>query len=154
MTSNAGASRIVEPKNLGFAAQTSEKQNYEKMKSGVMEEVKRLFKPEFINRIDEIMVFHQLTKENMHRIVTLLCKNLCERCKTQMNIDLAVTGALKDYIVDQFTDLKMGARPLKRAIQTEIEDALAEEILAGNIGQNSKVSAGVHNKKVAFTVKE
>lgn len=154
MTSNAGASRIVEPKNLGFAAQTSEKQNYEKMKSGVMEEVKRLFKPEFINRIDEIMVFHQLTKENMHRIVTLLCKNLCERCKTQMNIDLTVTGALKDYIVDQFTDLKMGARPLKRAIQTEIEDALAEEILAGNIGQNSKVSTGVHNKKVTFTVKE
>lgn len=154
MTSNAGASRIVEPKNLGFAAQTTEKQNYEKMKSGVMEEVKRLFKPEFINRIDEIMVFHQLTKEDMHKIVTLLCKNLCARCKTQMNIDLTVTSALKDYIVDQFTDLKMGARPLKRAIQTEIEDALAEEILAGNIKQNSRVSAGVHDKKVAFTVKE
>ncbi|MBP3457852.1 MAG: ATP-dependent Clp protease ATP-binding subunit [Lachnospiraceae bacterium] len=154
MTSNAGASRIVEPKNLGFAAETTEKQNYEKMKNGVMEEVKRLFKPEFINRIDEIMVFHQLTKGDMTKIVTLLCKNLCARCKVQMDIDLTVTSALKDYIVDKFTDLKMGARPLKRAIQTEIEDALAEEILAGKIKQNTRVSAGVHDKKVTFTVKE
>lgn len=154
MTSNAGASRIVEPKNLGFAAQTSEKQDYEKMKSNVMEEVKKLFKPEFINRIDEIMVFHQLTKEDMKKIVTLLSRNLCERCRLQMDIELTVTAALKDYIVDKFTDLKMGARPLKRAIQTEIEDALAEEILAGKIKTKDKVSAGVHDKKVAFTVKE
>ncbi|MBD5541600.1 MAG: ATP-dependent Clp protease ATP-binding subunit [Lachnospiraceae bacterium] len=154
MTSNAGAARIVEPKNLGFAAETTEKQSYEKMKSGVMEEVKRLFKPEFINRIDEIMVFHQLNKSDMKKIVTLLCKNLCARCKTQMDIELTVTGALKEHIVDKFTDLKMGARPLKRAIQTEIEDALAEEILAGKIKQKSKVSAGVHDKKVTFTVKE
>lgn len=154
MTSNAGASRIVEPKNLGFAAATTEKQNYEKMKEGVMEEVKRLFKPEFINRIDEIMVFHQLTKEDMKRIVTLLGKNLCNRAKTQMDIDLTLTASLKDYIVDKYTDLKMGARPLKRAIQTEIEDALAEEILAGKIRAKNKVSAGVHDKKVTFTVKE
>jgi len=154
MTSNAGAARIVEPKNLGFATETTEKQNYEKMKNGVMEEVKRLFKPEFINRIDEIMVFHQLTKSDMTKIVTLLCKNLCARCRTQMDIDLTVTSALKDYIVDKFTDLKMGARPLKRAIQTEIEDALAEEILSGKIRQNTRVSAGVHDKKVTFTVKE
>lgn len=154
MTSNAGAARIVEPKNLGFAAETTEKQSYEKMKSGVMEEVKRLFKPEFINRIDEIMVFHQLNKGDMKKIVTLLCKNLCARCKTQMDIELTVTGALKEHIVDKFTDLKMGARPLKRAIQTEIEDALAEEILAGKIKQKSRVSAGVHDKKVTFTVKE
>lgn len=154
MTSNAGASRIVEPKNLGFAAETTEKQSYEKMKDGVMEEVKRLFKPEFINRIDEIMVFHQLNKGDMKKIVTLLCRNLCMRCKTQMDIELSVTGALKEHIVDKFTDLKMGARPLKRAIQTEIEDALAEEILAGKIKQKSRVSAGVHDKKVTFTVKE
>lgn len=154
MTSNAGASRIVEPKNLGFAAETTEKQSYEKMKDGVMEEVKRLFKPEFINRIDEIMVFHQLNKGDMKKIVTLLCKNLCMRCKTQMDIELSVTGALKEHIVDKFTDLKMGARPLKRAIQTEIEDALAEEILAGKIKPKSRVSAGVHDKKVTFTVKE
>lgn len=154
MTSNAGASRIVEPKNLGFAAQTTEKQNYEKMKSNVMEEVKKLFKPEFINRIDEIMVFHQLTRDDMKKIVTLLSRNLCERCRTQMDIELTVTAALKDYIVDKFTDLKMGARPLKRAIQTEIEDALAEEILAGLVKPKDKVSAGVHDKKVTFTVKE
>lgn len=154
MTSNAGASRIIEPKNLGFAAETTEKQSYEKMKDGVMEEVKRLFKPEFINRIDEIMVFHQLNKGDMKKIVTLLCKNLCMRCKTQMDIELSVTGALKEHIVDKFTDLKMGARPLKRAIQTEIEDALAEEILAGKIKPKSRVSAGVHDKKVTFTVKE
>ena len=154
MTSNAGASRIVEPKNLGFATQSSDKQNYEKMKEGVMEEVKRLFKPEFINRIDEIMVFHQLGKEDMKKIVTLLCKGLCGRCKTQMDIELSVTASLKEYIVDKFSDRKMGARPLKRAIQTEIEDALAEEILSGSIKPKDKVSAGVHDKKVTFTVKE
>lgn len=154
MTSNAGAARIIEPKNLGFAASTTEKQNYEKMKEGVMEEVKRLFKPEFINRIDEIMVFHQLTKEDMKKIVALLGKNLCSRAKTQMDIDLSLTAALKDYIVDKYTDLKMGARPLKRAIQTEIEDALAEEILSGKISAKQKVSAGIHDKKVTFTVKE
>ena len=154
MTSNAGAARIIEPKNLGFAAVTTEKQNYEKMKDGVMEEVKRLFKPEFINRIDEIMVFHQLTKEDMKKIASLLGKNLCSRAKTQMDIELSLTASLKDYIVDKYTDLKMGARPLKRAIQTEIEDALAEEILSGKIKAKNKVSAGVHDKKVTFTVKE
>ena len=154
MTSNAGAARIIEPKNLGFAASTSEKQNYEKMKAGVMEEVKRLFKPEFINRIDEIMVFHQLTKEDMHKIVSLLSKNLCDRCKTQMDIELSLTSSCKDYIVEQFSDLKMGARPLKRAIQTEVEDALAEEILAGKVKAGDRVSAGVRDKKVVFTKKE
>jgi ATP-dependent Clp protease ATP-binding subunit ClpC len=154
MTSNAGAARIVEPKNLGFAASASEKQNYEKMKSGVMEEVKRLFKPEFINRIDEIMVFHQLTKSDMQKIVTLLSKNLCTRCKNQMGIELVMTAALKEYIVDKFSDLKMGARPLKRGIQTEVEDALAEEILSGRIKQGQKISAGVRDKKVVFSVKE
>ena len=154
MTSNAGASRIVEPKNLGFATSTSEKQNYEKMKSNVMEEVKRLFKPEFINRIDEIMVFEQLNKNDMTKIVTLLSQNLCKRCKNQMNIDLTITPALKSYIVDKYTDLKMGARPLKRAIQTEIEDAIAEEILSGKIKEGQKVRAGLQDKKVVFSVKE
>lgn len=154
MTSNAGASRIVEPKNLGFAATTTEKQNYNKMKDSVMEEVKRFFKPEFINRIDEIMVFHQLNKEDMTKIVTLLSKNLCTRCKNQMDIDLTITPALKSYIVDKFSDLKMGARPLKRAIQTEIEDVMAEEILAGNIKPGQKIRAGIQDKKVVFSVKE
>ncbi len=150
MTSNAGAQRIVEPKNLGFAVATTEKQNYEKMKSGVMEEVKKLFKPEFINRIDEIMVFHQLTEADMKKIVTLLSKNLSVRCKNQMSIDLSLTAALKEYLVKNFSDAKMGARPLKRALQTEVEDALSEEILAGNIKEGDKVSATVHDKKVLF----
>ena len=154
MTSNAGASRIVEPKNLGFSAQTTAAQDYEKMKNGVMEEVKKLFKPEFINRIDEIMVFQQLQKDDMRKIVTLLCKNLCTRCSAQMEISLQVTNAVKDYIVDKYTNVKMGARPLKRAIQSEIEDALAEEILAGKIGAGDNVSVGLHDKKVTFTVKE
>ena len=154
MTSNAGAQRIVDPKNLGFASKTDEKQDYAKMKSSVMEEVKRMFKPEFINRIDEIMVFHPLNKEDMKQIITLLAKNLCTRCKTQMNMDLTITASVKDYIVDKYSDLKMGARPLKRAIQTTIEDALAEEVLAGKIKAGDKVSVGMKNKKIAFSVKQ
>lgn len=150
MTSNAGAQRIVDPKNLGFAVMSDEKKDYDKMKSGVMEEVKRLFKPEFINRIDEIMVFHPLQKEDMKQIVTLLAKNLAKRCKEQMNINLALTSSLKEFIIEEHSDAKMGARPLKRAIQTVIEDALAEEILAGKIKPGDNVSAGVRDKKVVF----
>lgn len=153
MTSNAGAQRIIEPKNLGFMAVSDEKQNYKKMKEGVMEEVKRLFKPEFINRIDEIMVFHPLNKEDMKQIITLLAKNLSMRCKSQMNIDLTITSAAKEHIVDKYSDLKMGARPLKRAIQTTIEDSLAEEILAGRVKNGDNVSVGLKNKKISFTVK-
>lgn len=150
MTSNAGAQRIVDPKNLGFSVASDEKKDYDKMKSGVMEEVKRLFKPEFINRIDEIMVFHPLQKEDMKQIVTLLAKNLARRCKEQMNIDLTLTSSLKEWIIEEHSDAKMGARPLKRAIQTVVEDALAEEILAGKIKPGDNVSAGVRDKKVVF----
>lgn len=150
MTSNAGAQRIVEPKNLGFSAQSDEKKDYDKMKSGVMEEVKRLFKPEFINRIDEIMVFHPLNKENMKQIIMLLSKNLTSRCREQMNISLTLTSSLKEFIVDEYADNKMGARPLKRAIQTVIEDALSEEILAGRIQPGDNVSVGIRDKKVVF----
>ena len=153
MTSNAGAQRIIDPKNLGFGAGATEKQNYEKMKSGVMEEVKKIFKPEFINRIDEIMVFHALTQADMKEIITLLSGNLTKRCKEQMGIRLTISPALKQYIVEKHADLKMGARPLKRAIQTMIEDALAEEILAGKVKEGDKVTAGVKNGKVTFTVK-
>lgn len=153
MTSNAGAQRIVDPKNLGFSAQADEKKDYDKMKSGVMEEVKKLFKPEFINRIDEIMVFHPLNKDNMKQIITLLSKNLAKRCKEQMDINLTVTPALKEFIVDKYADYKMGARPLKRAIQTTIEDQLSEEILAGRVKSGDNVSAGVKDKKVVFHVK-
>lgn len=153
MTSNVGAKRIVEPKNLGFASQVTEQQGYENMKKNVMEEVKKLFKPEFINRIDEIMVFHQLNQDNMKDIVTLLSENLVKRCKKQMDISLRITSALKNHLVEKHTDLKMGARPLRRAIQTEIEDALAEEILAGRVKAGDVVSAGWKEQKVYFQVK-
>ena len=154
MTSNAGAQRIIEPKNLGFATKTDEKADYNKMKANVMEEVKRLFKPEFINRIDEIMVFHPLTEKDMKQIITLLSKNLCDRCKTQMDIDLTFSGALKDYLVKKYSDLKMGARPLKRAIQNVVEDELATAILEGRVKRGDVVHAGIKNDKITFTVKE
>ncbi|MGN0331173.1 MAG: ATP-dependent Clp protease ATP-binding subunit [Kineothrix sp.] len=154
MTSNAGAQRIVDPKNLGFSAQTDEKKDYDKMKSGVMEEVKRLFKPEFINRIDEIMVFHPLNKENMKQIITLLSRNLAKRCGEQLDISLSLSPALKEYIVDKYADYKMGARPLRRAVQTMVEDSLAEEILSGRVKPGDSVTAGVKDKKVVFHVKK
>ena len=122
MTSNAGAKRIVDPKNLGFATEKSETKDYEKMKSNVMEEVKRSFKPEFINRIDDIIVFHQLNNENMKEIVNLLASNLYKRCEDQLGIHLTITAALKEHLVSKYADNKMGARPLKRAIQS-VEDA-------------------------------
>lgn len=153
MTSNAGAQRIVDPKNLGFAAEASDRRDYEKMKSGVLEEVKRSFKPEFVNRIDDIIVFHQLNKENMKDIVNLLSTSLCRRCDTQLDIRLAITGALKEHLVDKYSDNKMGARPLKRAIQSVIEDALAEEILTKRVQPGDIVSAGFKSGKVTFTVK-
>lgn len=154
MTSNAGAQRIIDPKNLGFGAGATQKQNYDKMKSGVMEEVKKIFKPEFINRIDEIMVFHPLNNQDMKQIITLLSGNLTKRCKEQMGIKLTISPALKQYIVEKHADLKMGARPLKRAIQTIIEDALAEEILAGKVKAGDQVTAGIKDQKVIFKVKE
>ncbi len=153
MTSNAGAQRIMEPKNLGFAIEKSEKKDYESMKSGVMEEVKRIFKPEFINRIDEIMVFHPLNKEHMKDVVSLLVRVLSDRCREQMGIRLTVTPALKEYIVDKYTEVKMGARPMKRAIQTVIEDALAEEILQKKIVPGDNVVAGLKKRQVVFSVK-
>lgn len=153
MTSNAGASRIVEPKNLGFATKTTAEQNYTKMKDGVMEEVKRLFKPEFINRIDEIMVFRPLNEKELRQIVTLLAANLVKRCKEQMSMQLTVSAPLKDFLVKKYCDVKMGARPLKRAIQTAVEDPMAEEILAGRIKAGDKVTATVVKEKVAFRVK-
>ncbi len=154
MTSNAGAQRIVDPKNLGFAAEKNEQKDYERMKSAVMEEVKKNFKPEFINRIDEIIVFHQLNQENMKEIVNLLAKNLTKRCETQMEIHLTLTAALKQHLVDKYSDAKMGARPLKRAIQSVVEDALAEEILAKRVQPGDTVSAGFKGDKITFHVKK
>ena len=153
MTSNAGAQRIVDPKNLGFATTKDANADYNKMKSNVMEEVKRLFKPEFINRIDEIMVFHALTQSDMKQIITLLSKNLCERCKAQMDIDLTISGTLKEYLIKKHSDLKMGARPLKRAIQNVVENELATAILEGRVKSGDVVLASVRNDKISFTVK-
>ena len=153
MTSNAGAQRIVDPKNLGFTVDKSEKKDYDKMKSGVMEEVKKIFKPEFINRIDEIIVFHQLNKDNMKSIVSLLASNLSKRCEEQLQIKLKFSPALKEYLVEKHSDKKMGARPLKRAIQSLVEDALAEEILRGNVKPGDTVTAGIKDEKVTFHVK-
>lgn len=153
MTSNAGAQRIVEPKNLGFGVAATKEQDYEKMKSGVMEEVKRLFKPEFINRIDEIMVFHPLSREDMHQIMNLLCANLAARCRDQMQLKLVVSSALKEHIIDKYADYKMGARPLKRALQQVVEDRLAQEILSGRTGRGGSVTAGFRKDKVVFETK-
>ena len=159
MTSNAGAQRIVDPKNLGFASEVNEKKDYEKMKSNVMEEVKRSFKPEFINRIDDIIVFHQLNKDNMKEIIQLLAANLSRRCEQQMNIKLSLSPALKEHLVEKYSDNKMGARPLRRAIQSVVEDALSEEILKKNVAAGDTVTAGYRVDKktgqgqVTFTVK-
>lgn len=154
MTSNAGAQRIVDPKNLGFATEKNEKKDYEKMKSAVMEEVKKSFKPEFINRIDDIIVFHQLNDENMKSIINLLASGLVKRCAAQMDIHLTLTATLKEHLVKKYADNKMGARPLKRAIQSIVEDALAEEILMKKVQPGDVVSVGFKNDKVNFTVKK
>ena len=153
MTSNAGAQAIVEPKQLGFISQKDEKKDYEKMKSGVMEEVRRLFKPEFLNRIDEIMVFHTLNKEEIRKIVLLLLKSLEKRCEEQMDIHLNVTNSAVDYIAEARFDAKYGARPLRRAIQSKIEDRLANELLEGKIKRGDIVQVQYRNKEIRFIVK-
>lgn len=150
MTSNAGAQRIIDPKKLGFSAGENPDADHNDMKQGVMEEVKRLFKPEFINRIDDIIVFRALTKENVKEISAIMLKELKTRVKKQMDISLSYGETLKTFVFDKGYDKKYGARPLKRTIQSEIEDKLAEEILAGNINAGDKVSIKVDDKKVVF----
>lgn len=152
MTSNAGASRIMEPKTLGFVSDSSEEKDHEIMKNGVMEEVKRLFKPEFLNRIDDMIVFHALTKEEVKSIADLLLGTFAKRVKDQMQIDLKYGAAVKNFIFDKGYDKKYGARPLRRAIQNEIEDKMAEEILAGNIHDGDTVRIGVSKETVTFKV--
>ena len=154
MTSNVGAKRIMEPKNLGFQTAQTEEKDYEKMKQGVMEEVKRTFKPEFINRIDEIMVFHSLNHQNMMDIIEILTANLAKRCLKQMDIKLSFTNEAKEFLVKKYADSKMGARPLKRGIQSAVEDLLAEEILAGKVKHKNSVTVMVNEEKITFSVKE
>lgn len=152
MTSNAGAQSIVEPKRLGFGSGEDKEADYKKMKDSVMEEVRRLFKPEFLNRIDDIIVFHMLSKEEIKKIVGLLLKDFISRCKTQMDIEVKVSDGVKELIAKEGFDPKYGARPLKRAIQNKIEDLMAEEILSGRIHAGDRVSAGLHKDKIRFTV--
>ena len=151
MTSNAGAQYIIEPKKLGFGAQGEDAQaDYKRMKSSVMEEVHRIFKPEFLNRIDEILVFHSLGKEEMKKIVSLQLNSLIKRCREQLQIELVVRDSVKKEIVEKAFDAKYGARPLKRMIQNKIEDPMAEEILAGKIRAGEKVLVAMKKKEIVF----
>ena len=143
MTSNAGAQSIIEPKRLGFGNQEDEKQDHRKMKNGVMEEVRRIFKPEFLNRIDETLVFRALNKDDMKKIITILIKELQKRCKEQLSIELVVRDSAKVFLVEKAFDRKYGARPLKRKLQEEVEDRLAEEIIAGKIKAGDRVVVSV-----------
>ena len=152
MTSNAGASSIIEPKRLGFGAGEDEKQDHERMKNSVMEEVRRIFKPEFLNRIDETIVFRALNKDDMKHIVTLLVKELKKRCKEQLDIELTVRDSAKSFIVDKAYDRKYGARPLKRKLQEEIEDRMSEDIITGKIKRGDKVIISTKNKQISLTV--
>ena len=150
MTSNAGAKAIVEPKKLGFGAKEDAAEDYKKMKTNVMEEVKRLFRPEFLNRIDETIVFHALNEEHMKKIVGLMCNELIERVNNQLDIKLIVRDSVKKFIVEKGTDKKYGARPLRRALQNELEDKLAEAILNGDVKTGEEVVVHISNKEVKF----
>ena len=151
MTSNAGAQAIIEPKKLGFLSNNDEKQDYERMKSGVMEEVRRLFKPEFLNRIDEIMVFHPLNKTHIKKIVNIMLKTLEKRCKEQIDIQLKITESVRDFLAEAGFDSKYGARPLRRAIQTKLEDPMANALLEGTIKRGDTVRIQLHQKEIRFT---
>lgn len=152
MTSNVGAQKIIEPKHLGFLTDVDEEKNYELMKKGVMEEIKQLFKPELLNRIDEIIVFHSLQKEEMKQILTIMLKEISDRANRQLDIKIKVSPAAKGVIIDESFDKKYGARPLRRKLQTMIEDKLAEEILAGNIKSGDTVNIGTANKTLKFDI--
>ena len=153
MTSNAGAKAIVEPKKLGFSAKEDPEGDYKRMKQNVMDEVKQIFRPEFLNRIDEIIVFHALDRKHMKRIVSLMCRDLTKRLLDQMDIRLTLRESAKNLIVDKGADAKYGARPLRRALQTELEDRLAEAILNGAVKSGDHVEAGAAKKEIRFIVK-
>ncbi len=154
MTSNAGAKSIIDPKKLGFATKEDPQSDYKKMKQNVMDEVKMIFRPEFLNRIDEVIVFHALEKKDMKQIVTLLCKEFTARVKRQLNISLTIRDSAKDLIVEKGTDAKYGARPLRRAMQTELEDKLAEAILNGEIQSGDMVAVGISKNSIKVERKE
>ncbi len=150
MTSNAGAEKIIEPKKLGFAQENDAKADHEAMKKNVMETVKKTFKPEFVNRIDDIIVFHALTKEDTMKILAIMLKEIESRIKKQMDIKLKLTPAAKKHIVEKSFDSKYGARPLRRALQNMVEDPLADEILSGKIKAGDTVTLSFSNEKLHF----
>ena len=151
MTSNAGAQNIISPKNLGFASDNSKEHNHAVMKERVMEEVKTIFKPEFLNRIDETIVFHTLTKENIGSIVDILLASINKRIKEQMNMTIKLDDAARNYIIDNGYDEKYGARPLKRALQSKVEDELAEKILEGSFKSGDTVLVSLEDNKLVFS---
>ena len=151
MTSNAGAQNIISPKNLGFASDNSKEHNHAVMKERVMEEVKNIFKPEFLNRIDDTIVFHTLTKENIGSIVDILLASINKRIKEQMNMTIKLDDAARNYIIDNGYDEKYGARPLKRALQSKVEDELAEKILEGTFKSGDTVLVGLSDDKLTFS---
>ena len=153
MTSNAGAQAIIDPKRLGFVTKEDAAGDYKRMKSNVMNEVKLIFRPEFLNRIDEIIVFHALSGDNMKKIVSMMCKEVCARAKEQLGITLHVRDSVKKYIVETGTDQKYGARPLRRAVQNLLEDKLAEAVLDGTIKRGQAVEAGLSKKEIKFIPK-
>ena len=153
MTSNAGAQAIIDPKRLGFVTKEDAAGDYKRMKSNVMNEVKLIFRPEFLNRIDEIIVFHALSADNMKKIVSMMCKEVCARAKEQLGITLHVRDSVKKYIVETGTDQKYGARPLRRAVQNLLEDKLAEAVLDGTIKRGQAVEAGLSKKEIKFIPK-
>ena len=150
MTSNVGARNIVDSRSIGFSQKPTKEQEYEKMQAGVMAEVRKMFRPEFINRIDGIEVFHALTHEELLRITTLLCNDLARRAKEQLGLTLRIAPSLKEHLVDQYADPKMGARPLRRALQSVVEDELSTRLLAEEFAKGDSVTIGCRNGKVTF----
>ena len=153
MTSNAGAQAIIDPKKLGFVSKEDESGDYKRMKTNVMNEIKLIFKPEFLNRIDETIVFHTLNDEHMKKIVGLMCREVIKRAKEQLDIELVIRDSVKKHIVETGTNKKFGARPLRRAVQNQLEDKLAESILDRSIQRGTKVETGISKKEIKFTTK-
>lgn len=153
MTSNAGAENIISPKHLGFVSKDDEQEKYNRMKTGVMEEVKRMFKPEFLNRIDDMIVFHPLTKEHMKAIVTIMLNTVEKRTRQQMSIRLNAGDDVKEFLIEKGYDEKYGARPLRRTIQNLIEDKLAEEILEGRVREGDSVKITVKEGQLKFSAR-
>ena len=153
MTSNAGAQAIIDPKRLGFGNKENQEEDYKRMKMNVMNEIKLVFRPEFLNRIDEILVFHPLGEPELKKITGMMCQEVVKRAKEQLDIHLTVRDSVKKLIMEKGTDKKYGARPLRRAVQSELEDSLAEAILAGEIKRGQEAVAGVSKKEIKFEVK-